>query len=188
MILIRKNNKGFTLIEILIVCAMIAMLATIAIVTYDKAKAKSRDATRVQDVETIANAFYLYNQDSETYLIPGTGNTAWNGGVGGAGWFNDNANISASYNAKSIAQGLVDAGFVRNIIKDPSSNSAYTNPGYNYMFAYDDNVKKATVYARLENPTTEQTSTTNTAIYNVWIGNNQAGNPYLRNYVKTISN
>lgn len=176
------RNKAFTLIEILIVCAIIAMLAAVAIVSYDKAKQKSRDATRVQDVETIANAFYLYYQDKGTYLISGTGLD----GQEGIGWFNCQDSIDTSYRPKSIAQGLVDAGYVRNIIIDPSSDGGFHNPGYDYMFYFI--AAKATVYARLENPTPAQASTTSSVVYDVWIGNNQATNPYLRNYVKTISN
>ena len=42
---IKKNNKGFTLMEMLIVVAIIAVLVAIAIPTFNNALEKSREAT-----------------------------------------------------------------------------------------------------------------------------------------------
>jgi prepilin-type N-terminal cleavage/methylation domain-containing protein len=60
------KNKGFTLIEILLVVALIAILAGIVILAINPAKqlADTRNAQRRVDVNTIINAVYQYAVDN----------------------------------------------------------------------------------------------------------------------------
>ena len=55
-----KSKKGFTLIEVLLVVAIIAILAGIVILAVNPAKqlADTRNAQRRADVNTIINAAY----------------------------------------------------------------------------------------------------------------------------------
>jgi len=58
------KNKGFTLVEMLVVVGIIAILVTIAIVGTFNARQKARDARRKADLITISKAlesFYLRN-------------------------------------------------------------------------------------------------------------------------------
>ena len=60
---IRKYQKGFTLLEILLVVAAIAILAGIVIFAVNPTKqlADTRDAQRKLDTKTILSAVYQYN-------------------------------------------------------------------------------------------------------------------------------
>jgi prepilin-type N-terminal cleavage/methylation domain-containing protein len=50
-----KNIKGFTLVEMLVVVAIIGLLSAVVIVGLGPAREKSRDAKRIADVDQIAN-------------------------------------------------------------------------------------------------------------------------------------
>ncbi len=65
------NNKGFTLIEILLVVALIAILAGIVILAINPAKqlADTRNSQRRIDVRTIIDAIYQYNLDNNGAVV-----------------------------------------------------------------------------------------------------------------------
>ncbi|MDD5567389.1 MAG: type II secretion system protein [Patescibacteria group bacterium] len=54
-----KNKKGFTLIELLVVIAIIGLLSTLAIVSLNTARQKSRDTKRQADARTLQSAIEL---------------------------------------------------------------------------------------------------------------------------------
>lgn len=68
-----KNNKGFTLIEILLVIAILAILAGIVIVAVNPLKqlADARNTQRRADATTILNAVYQYTVDNSG-TVPAT--------------------------------------------------------------------------------------------------------------------
>ena len=68
-----KQVKGFTLIELLIVIGIIAILATVVILTLNPAELlrQARDSTRISDLGTLKSAISLYLAD---YATPSLGN------------------------------------------------------------------------------------------------------------------
>jgi general secretion pathway protein G len=62
-----KNKKGFTLVELLVVVAIIGILAAISVVSLNTARARARDSRRVADVRQIQTALELYYNDMGTY-------------------------------------------------------------------------------------------------------------------------
>src|SRR3989339_1632375 len=74
------NLKGFTLIELIIVIAVIALLAAATFVAVDPAKriGEARDAQRWQDITAIADAFMTYVVDNNgSYVTTTTDGAAY---------------------------------------------------------------------------------------------------------------
>lgn len=65
--LISKNKFGFTFIEILVVITIIGILAAVAMVSYQSANIRSRDAKRKADIEQIRSALEMYRADYTFY-------------------------------------------------------------------------------------------------------------------------
>lgn len=61
--MLMKNSKGFTLIEILVSIAIIAILAVIIVAQLQRVGAKARDAERIETAEEIAAAVELWYQE-----------------------------------------------------------------------------------------------------------------------------
>jgi len=152
----KNKSHGFTLIELLVVIAVIGILAAVVLASLNSARTKARDARRKSDLRQVAIALELYRDSNGTYAIPSTGTT----GVG-TGWFN----TYASPYTKSVAQGLVDAGFVGQLIVDPSATGADRAP---YMIVSDAN--GYTVWANLEDPSANDIATMNTCRSSSWDG------------------
>jgi len=66
----KKNNKGFTLAELLIVVAIIAVLTAIAIPVFTNQLEKSREATDVANVRSAyAEVMTQYLEDGKTHSM-----------------------------------------------------------------------------------------------------------------------
>lgn len=61
-----KNNKGFTLIELIVAVTIIAVLTVVGVVSYTGASKKARDSRRMADLEKIRIALEVYRQDLGT--------------------------------------------------------------------------------------------------------------------------
>ncbi|MDL1956628.1 MAG: prepilin-type N-terminal cleavage/methylation domain-containing protein, partial [Candidatus Desulfofervidus auxilii] len=82
---LRKKNKGFTLIELMIVVAIIAILAAIAIPQYRKFQYKAKTSEAKANIDAIKTAEESYAAETDNYLLcaarpttaPGASKQAW---------------------------------------------------------------------------------------------------------------
>ncbi|MBL8029876.1 MAG: type II secretion system protein [Candidatus Doudnabacteria bacterium] len=63
----KNKNSGFTLIEILVVVAIIALLSSIALIGLMSAREKSRNVKRLGDMTQMNTALELYNAQNKGY-------------------------------------------------------------------------------------------------------------------------
>lgn len=61
------RQKGFTIVELLIVIVIIGVLASLVIVAYNGIQGRARDAERQSDVRNIKQAIEQYKADNSVY-------------------------------------------------------------------------------------------------------------------------
>ena len=75
------NKKGFTLVELLIVIAIIGILATLAVVALQNARQSARDAKRIADIRQIQTALELYYNARGQYPEQVTSSIEYDGDI-----------------------------------------------------------------------------------------------------------
>ena len=106
-----NNKKGFTLIELLVVISIISLLTSIILAALSDAKAKGRDARRLQDIHTIQTAITMYQND--------------NGGVF-PGPLADSNGTGTSYSSDPLfLQTLVTGKYIPVVPTDPIGGAVY---------------------------------------------------------------
>ncbi|MDP3093948.1 MAG: type II secretion system protein [bacterium] len=68
-----QSGAGFTLVELLVVIAVIGLLASIVLVSMGSAREKARDARRQADIRQIGTAMELYYSDNSEKYLSATG-------------------------------------------------------------------------------------------------------------------
>ena len=102
--MMKSERKGFTLIEILIVVAIIAILASVVLVGLGPTQSLGRDARRVSDLHEVQNGLELYYNAKGAYPVAAKG--VWTG-------------------AGSLTTDLTGAGLqINSVPQDPSGGAA----------------------------------------------------------------
>lgn len=103
-----NTQRGFTIVELLIVIVVIGILAAITIVAYNGVQQRARDTARTAAVKSVMKALELYRVDNDTYPSVGTD------GVG--------------YAMSTLSTALVPT-YIKAIPNDPNPSS----PNYQYV-------------------------------------------------------
>jgi len=114
------KKRGFTLIELLVVIAVIGILSSLILVNVNEARAKARDAKRLEDIDRLIRAIRMYYIDHDAY--PGD---ADDGGV----------QISPKCNS-DFKNDLVNGGYFASIPNDPIDDANCTGLGDDNLFFY----------------------------------------------------
>lgn len=64
---IQKNNRGFSLIELIVVCGIIALLVTVVLASIFEARKNTRDQARIAYLAEIELALELYREVNRDY-------------------------------------------------------------------------------------------------------------------------
>lgn len=127
----KQKQRGFTIVELLIVIVVIAILAAITIVAYNGVQARGRDARRVSDMQAIVKALEMYKADNGQYPV-----VAYSGTGSLGGW-----EVSAKEASGEFLAPLKNYGFSSGVPVDPINdatdadfNTARTNNHYTYAY------------------------------------------------------
>lgn len=139
-----KNNKGFTLVELLIVIAVLAILAGIVMVALNPMARfqDSRNAKRATDVQAILSAIKLHQVDNggdyHANIMAMTPNTYYQIGTLTTGCNTECLNPTVTLQASCIDLfSFVDNGYLADIPFDPNATGAsFDKSGY-FLYKFD---------------------------------------------------
>lgn len=120
----KRKQRGFTIVELLIVIVVIAIIAAISIVAYSGIQQRGRDAQRQSDIATITKALEMYYLD-EGRFPPGLGSTTIN-----SGW-----STTADASWVNLRNALVPK-YLSSLPADPISTPGANVQGGGYNYAY----------------------------------------------------
>lgn len=121
------SKKGFTLIELMVSVAIVAIISSIGYLSYGTAQVNARDARRKQDLRSISTALELYKQQSANKLYPVTT-------TGSALCCGDAATDLSSESAPWIPQ--LTNSYINSMPLDPKANDGDPTADDSYGYAY----------------------------------------------------
>lgn len=108
-----SNNKGFTLVELMVVVSIIAILSVVGVTVYSGIQTKAQDAKRRADIDAISNAIEVhfdsaagkYAAGSDTWFSSGAAPQDPVAKTDYTGWSSVKTGSSATYNVCATLSG-----------------------------------------------------------------------------------
>jgi len=142
MAISRPSTSAFTLIEALLVIAIISLLASVTLASLQESRADARDAKKLQEVESVKQALELYRNDHGGYpTLDGSGDVVLSGGTAAEPIIARESDANGHY--EKLMGELKNEGYLAEV---PRSR----NDGYVYINFNDGS--RPRFYADLENP------------------------------------
>lgn len=138
----KKNNSGFTLIEILVVVAIIGILVAFVTLNFNDARKKSRDQARKSDLQTLQLAIETYKAQNGVYPEAGCG--ADGGRWAGPGPYSEGWGVTCD----EYIVGLVPT-YIKALPEDPNQEDI-DNRGFIYRTSADRKAYKLMVHQSVE--------------------------------------
>lgn len=168
------RNKGFTLVELLVVISIIAILSVVGITVFSGVQTSARDAKRKADIDAIYTALEIYYSVNGRY--PEVNASCTSGTTSACN------NYFYSTAGSSWISALVP-NYMRQVPVDPKNNAGAPWTNGNYSYAYG-NVGPTGQYYDL---TTQLENTSDSARCGVknykFFWNNQSWCPYYSNQI-----
>lgn len=122
---------GFTIIELLIVIAIIGVLAAVVILSVRAAEERGRDAKRQADMAQLQKALAYYHAETGGY--PGPVGSYGEGGAteGCSGW--DTSAIDRDGSGIAMLDPLIENGYMSTMPSDPTNSTTCSGRQYRYF-------------------------------------------------------
>lgn len=105
-----SQKKGFSLIQLLVVLAILGLLTSVVLANMQQVRMKARDAQRISDIDNIQLALRLYKDANGTYPDCDSGMMLGEGATTPSGCINNVDTALAPYMTKVPADPLTSSG------------------------------------------------------------------------------